>query len=95
MIELEIDEEEKFADRAFALGCKAIKFIIPGVRNAPDRQVLCPGGRVIFFEFKKTGKSARRGQKKFHAGLRSMGFECYVVYTADQAEGYLRKFLCL
>lgn len=95
MIKLEIDEEKKFEDRAFALGCKAIKFVIPGIRNAPDRQVLCPGGRTIFFEFKKDKKKPRRGQTIFHEGLKSMGFECYVVYTADQAEEHLRRFLCL
>jgi hypothetical protein len=93
---LEIEEEKKFEEEAFELQCKAIKFAIPGVRNAPDRLVLCPSSRVIFFEFKRKGENPRPGQTWFHQGLMSFGFECHVVYTAEEAIKILKRFLkCL
>lgn len=95
MIKLEVDEERKFVNKCAEFGCKAIKFVDGSSRNAPDRMVYCPGGRVIFFEFKAKGKRPRRGQIKYQAGLKSMGFTCYVVYTAEQAINYLKDFLCL
>jgi len=90
---LEIEEEKKFEELAFDLGCKAIKFVIPGIRNAPDRLVLCPESRVIFFEFKRIGEDPRPGQTWFHNGLRAFGFECHVVYTAEEAVRILKKFV--
>jgi len=90
---LETEEEEKFVDLAFDLGCKAIKFIDPGSRNGPDRMVLCPKGRTIWFEFKRKDEEPRSGQYKYHDGLRSLGFLVYVVVEATQAEWILKRFL--
>lgn len=94
MAKLEKEEEDKFVDAAFALGCKAIKFIDPSSRNAPDRMVLCPKGKTIFFEFKRTDKDEpRRGQVSYHTGLKRLGFQVFVVYTSSQAEHILKRFL--
>ncbi len=90
---LEKDEENAFCKMAFALGCKAIKFIDPSSRNAPDRIVLCPHGRVIFFEFKRLGEDPRPSQSKYHKGLRSLGFKVHVVYTAKEAMRILMEFM--
>jgi hypothetical protein len=95
MTKLETDEERKFVKAAYDIGCKAIKFVDPASRNAPDRMVLCPGGRVIFFEFKVPGKSSRRGQKKYQRGLEGMYFEVHEVTTCAHAMRLLKRFLCV
>jgi len=94
MAKLEIEEEEKFVDLAYDLGCKAIKFIDPGSRNAPDRIVFCLNGRTIFFEFKVKDATSRRGQELYQSGLRRMGFEVYEVVSAKEAIDILKVFLC-
>lgn len=93
MAKLEKEEEDKFVNLAFGRGCKAIKFIDPSSRNAPDRMVFCPKARTIFFEFKRLGDRPRNGQLKYHEGLRSLGFEVYVVYNAVQAACILESFI--
>lgn len=93
-LKLETEEEKKFVEEAFKIGCKAIKFVDPGSINAPDRMVLCPHARVIFFEFKRPGKDSRRGQKTYQKGLEGMMFEVHQVYTCEQALVLLKDFLC-
>lgn len=93
MAKLEKEEEDKFVDLAFDMGCKAIKYKDPSSRNGPDRMVLCPKARTAWFEFKRPGEDPRPGQDKYHEGLRGLGFRVYVVYSAKQAERILEGFL--
>lgn len=92
-MKLEAEEEKIFEGMAFNLGCKAIKFIDPGSRNAPDRIVFCPNGRTLFLEFKRGKEKPRKGQISYHKGLISLGYKVYVVYNAIEAEYILKEFL--
>jgi hypothetical protein len=53
----------------------------------PDRLVLLPGGRILFFELKrpKGGKFEPR-QPRVHKLLRDLGFRVYVCKTKDEVD---------
>ncbi len=70
--------EKAFVARARKKGLQAVKFSDPGRRGAPDRIVLCAGGRAFFVEFKAPGKYPRLEQIDYHRKLRSRGFDVYV-----------------
>ena len=73
----ESDIESKFCEYAQTRGCLPIKFVDPSRKGAPDRIVLCPFGRVIFFEFKAPGavekKAHARHQMNYANILRTLG----------------------
>lgn len=90
----ETDIEDSFAEKAKEYGCLAIKLEVPGWRNWPDRLCLVTNttGRVFFLEFKKPGKTARKGQQIRIRKLRRMGYLAEVVDTVDDAMEYLHTF---
>jgi len=65
------------------IGGKAYKFVSPGNTGVPDRLVVLPGGRTIFFEMKAPGKKPTPLQNLKQNELTRMG--C-TVYTADSKE---------
>ena len=64
-------------------GGLAYKLTVPGRRNAPDRLLILPGGRLIFVECKAPGEKPRAGQLREHTRLRGLGCEMYVLDTVD------------
>lgn len=89
----ETDIEETFCDYAIKNKCKALKLIYLNKKGFPDRTVICPGGRVLFIEFKRLGKKQSPAQKIVQKMLESFGFEYYVCDEVGQAESILDKFL--
>jgi hypothetical protein len=85
--------EDEFCEYAREQGCEPIKFKDPSRRDAPDRMVLCPTARTIFFEFKRPGEKPRPGQLQYHEGLRALGFECHVVDNYYDAFKIFNYFL--
>lgn len=89
----EKDIEDAFCDYAKTMGCKALKLVLLGLRGFPDRTILCPGGRVLFIEFKAPGKKLSPTQKPWKRLLESFGFQYHICDQMGQAEDVLKKFL--
>jgi hypothetical protein len=54
------------------------KFSSPAQRGVPDR-VFLKAGRVVFVEFKATGKKATKQQIATHEKIREQGFDVFVI----------------
>lgn len=89
----EVDIEGDFVKFAKGKGCKALKLILLNLRGFPDRTVLCPGGRILFIEFKKKGKVQTPTQRGLQRVLEGFGFAYHVCDEKGQAEKLLIKFL--
>ena len=89
----EIDIETPFVKYCKRNGCRALKLIILNKRGFPDRTVLCPGSRVIFFEFKRKGKKQSGAQLIIMKLITSLDFEYHVCDEKGQAESILDDFL--
>ena len=89
----EVDIENAFVDFAKTRGCLALKLVLLNLRGFPDRTVLCPGGRVIFFEFKKPGGKLSKNQEKWISTLSKLGFECHVSDDTRDACNRLDDFI--
>lgn len=87
--------EDKFATECSRRGFKALKMVIPGWVNWPDRQVLLGHGYTFFIEFKREGKEPTRAQLHRHEDLRAMGYSVYVCCTLAEALEALEKELQL
>jgi hypothetical protein len=88
----EASHERKFVEYAKSVGCKAVKF--KTTRNDPDRQVLCPGGRAFFIEFKRDeGETPRDGQINRAKELAGLGFQVCFCFSFEQAQKALDHFL--
>jgi len=91
----EADIEAKFVKYATSRNCKAYKLRLLYGRGFPDRTVLCPGGKVLFVEFKREGKKLRPTQKPIRLALIKLGFKYYVCDEIGQAEKILEEELLL
>lgn len=89
----EVDIEDEFCKYARKLECLPLKLVLLHLRGFPDRTVLCPGGRVVFFELKRKGKTRTTGQNKYRKILKSFGFTYYTCDNLEQAKLCLNKFL--
>ena len=76
---LEKEIEKKFCEYAIKEGCYPVKFEDPSRRGALDRMILCPGGLVLFIEFKRPGEKPRDEQLEYMNGLIKLGF--FAVWT--------------
>lgn len=85
--------EQQFCDYAVVCGCRPVKLIKASGRGWPDRTVLCPGGRVVLFEFKKPGGRLSAIQKKVNGFLTGIGFTVHVCHDLEDAKAKLRQFL--
>ena len=82
--------EQALVHAAHAAGGVARKLLTPGVRGAPDRLVLLPGGVVRFVECKGRGGRLSASQRREHARLRALGCEVWVVWTVEEARAACR-----
>lgn len=89
----EIDIEDTYCKHAKKKGCLALKLIILNKRGFPDRTTLCPGGRILFIEFKRKNKKLSVAQPIVRKLLESFGFEYHVCDEIGQAESALDNFL--
>lgn len=89
----EVDIEDKYCRYARSKQCKALKLVFLNKKGFPDRTTLCPGGRVLFIEFKRKGKTQTFIQKKVQMLLESFGFQYHVCDEIGQAEKCLDEFL--
>jgi len=84
--DLEVDEEAKFVRECWKhWSLKVSKFEIPGDTGYPDRIIWMPGGRPIFFEFKREGYEPSLKQSVIHAELCLLGYQVEVHTNADRA----------
>jgi len=91
---LEKVAEGKFAHRLKRdYNLRAIKFVDPSRRGAPDRIVPLPKGICVFVEFKRAGEQPRAEQREYAAWLRSMGHIVYCCSYADEALGFVESHL--
>lgn len=68
--------------------CIKVRFI----RGFPDRIVLLPGARLIFFELKRpVGGKFEPLQLRWHAKLRALGFVVFVCKTKEEVDHALRQ----
>ena len=73
--------EKKFVDQVKKdFGARVVKFRDAAQVGAPDRLVLLTGGKVVFIELKREGKTARKSQLRYIDTLLSLGF---VVHICD------------
>jgi hypothetical protein len=86
MPKLEKDIEKRFCEYAKAQGCYPIKFEDPARRGAPDRMVLCPGGKVFFVEFKRKGETLRHEQAVYIKRLLDLGHDADIVDCFEDAK---------
>ena len=91
----EADIETKFVKYATSRNCKAYKLVLRYGRGWPDRTVLCPGGRILFIEFKREGKKLNPTQKPVRLALIKLGFKYHVCDEVGQAEKILDEELLL
>lgn len=96
MTKLEIDIEEEFVKIAQQdYKVLALKMVIPGHRNYPDRQILCGKGYIFFIEFKRPGEEPRRGQLSRHKKIRARGYNVYICDSVASAVDILEWELAL
>ena len=89
----ETEIEDAFCDYAKSVGCTPLKLILLNLRGFPDRTVLCPGGRILFIEFKKKGGELTPGQKPWKRTIEGLGFQYFICDEIGQAEKILQDFL--
>lgn len=81
----EADIENKFVRMAKAIGCKTRKLNGMGYNSWPDRLILCPGGAIVFIEFKKPDEGLRPAQAELHSEVHKIGHTWYTCDDADNA----------
>lgn len=81
--------EQKLAAAVKKAGGMALKFVSPGFDGMPDRIVLLPDEHIAFVEVKAPGKKPHSLQLARHRLLRKLGFQVYVIDSADQIGGML------
>lgn len=77
MLESYYENKLKTSVQKLGHGVRCLKFESPGFAGVPDRIVLLPGGRVVFVEMKKPGKSERKRQVYVQGLLRALGFDVF------------------
>ncbi len=77
--------EKKFVEECNRLGIKSIKLEIAGDKGAPDQMVFLPGGRVMFFEFKRPDGKGETSphQIEWLENLVHLGFIAMIVDSWD------------
>lgn len=83
---LETDIEKPVCDYAQKyLGYFVFKLAFISFTGAPDRIFIREGGVIVFGEFKRPGKTAKKRQTFVHQILKQCGFPVYVMDNKAQA----------
>ena len=91
--ELESALELRCVAKVEAIGGKALKLKLEGVRGFPDRTVLLPDGRCFFVEFKREQIGVVSAQqRKFKFMLNLLGFEVYLADTDAEFDSILEEW---
>lgn len=89
MTTLEKEIEAKLVNVVRRRGGLCLKWVCPGWAGVPDRMVLLPGGRVVFVELKRPkGGVVSSRQRWWAEKLRSLGFDHYYVYDAEDVRTF-------
>ncbi|WP_304960266.1 VRR-NUC domain-containing protein [Thomasclavelia cocleata] len=56
-----------------------------GTEGEPDIEIICPNGKVLWYEIKTKKGVTRDKQDRFHNELRKLGHLVFVVRSAEQA----------
>lgn len=91
MTPLESDIERRFVSQLKVWGITVIKLNLQGRCGWPDRQVILPGGRVLFVEFKRPGEELEPLQRHVHRQLRSLGHAVETFDDAEEALEYVKR----
>jgi hypothetical protein len=83
---LEKQIEKAVCDYAKDKGFLTYKFTSPSRAAVPDRLIISPSGRVIFIEFKQTGKKPTPAQDREHAKLRNQNVAVYVIDDVERGK---------
>lgn len=76
--------ERALKERVEGLGGICLKFVSPGNDSMPDRICLWPGGRVAFYELKRSGEKPRPLQERRIEQLRRLGFTVEVIDNKER-----------
>lgn len=71
----------------------AVKFGDGSHSGAPDRLFVCPGGVVVFAEFKQPGEPPGPHQEFYHSVLRRLGHVVFVFDDFDTAVAVLGTYV--
>lgn len=82
--------ERKVCDYAKKLGWLVRKLSWVGRHGAPDR-LFIKAGRVVFIEFKRTGRKPTEHQRLELERLRAQGMEAHVVDNIDDGIALLSR----
>ena len=82
--------EQKLVRTVKARGGICSKLVCPGMDGMPDRMVLVPHGRIGFVEVKAPGRRPRTLQLRRHEQLRALGFQVYVLDSAEKVGDILK-----
>jgi hypothetical protein len=85
-VERESNIERRWCERARRHGFLTYKFVSPQRRGVPDQLVICPGGHVVFIEFKRPSGKLTPLQTAQIRKLLDQGCEVHVVYSHDQGD---------
>lgn len=83
---IESEIEDAFVAYAESCGCQALKLRIDGKNGFPDRTVLMPGRRALFFEFKRPGGKLRSMQRFWWMTLESLGHRVHAPESFPEAK---------
>jgi hypothetical protein len=90
---LERDIENKFVKEVKKLGCKTRKLNGMGYKSWPDRLILCPGGAILFIEFKKPGEGLSELQQSLHSEVAEIGHVFKTYDSWEDAIKYVRTHI--
>lgn len=83
--------EQTFRRKVLQRGGLCVK-LHPYEAGIPDRMVLMPGGKIFFCELKSPTGRTRPIQDAYHAVLRKLGFDVYVLNNTQDIPELLDKY---
>ncbi len=85
--------EKDVCSHATRQGVKNFKLNGPGDRGKPDRLFLFPGGYVLFIEFKATGETPTKLQRKNLRELRLLGFDARWTDNIEEGIEFINEII--
>lgn len=85
--------ERKLKKKVEAAGGLFLKWVSPGFSGVPDRICLMPGGRIVFLEIKRPGRTGGLSPRQIRVigQIRGLGFQVAVVNSEEAADEYIRS----